>query len=120
MPWWAVIYHPLFWIGVIVAVLLLWFLGALFLLIGLGAVESKNRTFGSAMVTVLIGSLLAFFLPWFIGWILYWYIIKVRHDTSWGGAIAAWLLAWIIPLAIVSLVFVFLIVIPGFIPFLPF
>lgn len=74
-------------------------LGALFLKVGLGAVTSENRQFGTVFVTVLIGVILSI-IPC-LGCILYWYIIKVRHHTGWGGAIAAWLIAGLIPILIV-------------------
>jgi hypothetical protein len=74
-------------------------LGALFLKVGLGAVTSENRGFGTVFVTVLIGVILSM-IPC-LGCILYWYMIKVRHHTGWGGAIAAWLIAGLIPILIV-------------------
>jgi hypothetical protein len=81
-------------------------LGALFLKVGLGAVNGKHKEFGTVFVTVLIGVILSY-IPC-LGCILYWYMIKTRHEVGWGGAIAAWLIAGLIPLAIV-LVIVFII-----------
>ena len=85
-----------------VLILVSWILGALFMMVGLGAVGGKHREIGSVMITVLVGALLGW-IPC-LGCILYWYFIKMRHETSWGGAIAAWIIAWIIPFAIVLLV----------------
>jgi hypothetical protein len=87
MPWWNFINHPAFWIGILVTLILLLVIGAIFLSIGLGVAKAKNTDFSNVFITNLIGVILALFLPWFIGWILYWYIIKVRHETDWGGAI---------------------------------
>jgi hypothetical protein len=88
-----------------VLIIVTWLLGALFLMVGLGAVGGKHRELGSVMVTVLVGAVLGW-IPC-LGCILYWYFIKTRHETSWGGAIAAWFIAWIIPLAIVLLLGLF-------------
>jgi len=74
-------------------------LGTLFLMAGLSVVGGKNRSFGTTFVTVLIGTILTL-IPC-LGCIIYWYIIKTRHETGWGGAIAAWLIAGLIPLIIV-------------------
>nr|MDO8099741.1 hypothetical protein [Candidatus Njordarchaeota archaeon] len=102
-----------------ITLILLLVLGAIFLSVGLGVGEAKNTEFGNVFITNLIGAILALFLPWFIGRILYWYIIKVRHETDWGGAIIAWFLAWIIPVVIVSVIFIFFALIPGLIPMFP-
>jgi hypothetical protein len=120
MAWWNVVANPLFLIAIVVALLVLWVLGALFLSIGLSVVKGKKTEFGNIMITVLIGVILALFLPWYLGWILYWYIIKIRHDTDWGGAVIAWFLAWVIPVLILAVVFAFVIVIVGFSPLFPF
>jgi len=74
-------------------------LGALFLMLGLRVVNGQNRGFGAVFVTVLIGVILSL-IPC-LGCILYWYIIKTRHQTGWGGAIGAWLIAGLIPILIV-------------------
>jgi hypothetical protein len=81
-------------------------LGALFLMLGLRVVNGQNRGFGTVFVTVLIGVILSL-IPC-LGCILYWYIIKTRHQTGWGGAIGAWLIAGLIPiLIVVAVLFVF-------------
>jgi len=74
-------------------------LGTLFLMLGLSAVNGKHREFGTVFVTVLIGVVLSI-IPC-LGCILYWYMIKTRHETGWGGAIAAWLIAGLVPIVIV-------------------
>jgi hypothetical protein len=91
---WAVI---LIFLGVLI--LITWIIGALFMMVGLGAVGGKHRELGSVMVTVLVGAVLGW-IPC-LGCILYWYFIKMRHETSWGGAIGAWLIAGLIPIVIV-------------------
>jgi hypothetical protein len=88
-------------------------LGTLFLMAGLSVVNGKNRGFGETFVTVLIGSILTL-IPC-LGCIIYWYIIKTRHETGWGGAIGAWLIAGLIPLVIVFGVLIFLFGIGAFI-----
>jgi len=79
-------------------------LGALFLMLGLRVVNGQNRGFGAVFVTVLIGVILSL-IPC-LGCILYWYIIKTRHQTGWGGAIGAWIIAGLIPILIVVAVVV--------------
>lgn len=119
MAWWHFVYHPLFWIAIIVTLMALLLLGAIFLSAGLGVVKGNNADFGNVFLTNLIGVILALFLPFFIGWVLYWYIIKLRHETGWGDAIVAWLIAWLIPAVIVSVIFLFFVLIPGFMPIFP-
>jgi hypothetical protein len=92
----------IFFVALIVISLIL---GTLFLMVGLGAVNGKHREFGTVFLTALIGSIVGQ-----VCCILYWYIIKSRHETSWGGAIVAWIIAGLIPLAIVLAVFLFIIV----------
>ncbi|WXG43998.1 MAG: hypothetical protein WED04_08205 [Promethearchaeati archaeon SRVP18_Atabeyarchaeia-1] len=100
----SLLLNPMFLIVFLVAIILISLvLSTLFLMLGLGAVGGKNREFGSVFVTALIGSVLGW-IPC-VGCILYWYMIKTRHETSWGGAIAAWLLAGLIPLAIAIAIF---------------
>jgi hypothetical protein len=75
-------------------------------MLGLRVVNGQNRGFGTVFVTVLIGVILSL-IPC-LGCILYWYIIKTRHQTGWGGAIGAWLIAGLIPiLIVVAVLFVF-------------
>ena len=95
-------------VTVIVVILLIEIvLGAFFLWLGLKAVDSSDDSFGRILVTQLL-NMLAGLIPC-VGCILQWYIIKSRHDTSWGGAIGAWLLAGLIPIVIIIIVaFIFL------------
>jgi hypothetical protein len=79
-------------------------LGTLFLMAGLSVVNGKHREFGTTFITVLIGTILTL-IPC-LGCIIYWYIIKTRHETGWGGAIGAWLIAGLIPLVIVFAVLI--------------
>jgi hypothetical protein len=96
-------------IFLVVAILVGLLLDTLFLMAGLGLVNGKNRTFGTIFVTALIGVVLGW-IPC-LGCIIYWYIIKTRHETSWGGAIAAWFIAGLIPLLIIGAIF-FLVLFP--------
>ena len=82
-------------------------INALFLGIALGFVHGENREFGSTFVTALLMTIVSV-IP-VLGCILSWYLIKTRHEVGWGGAIAAWLLTFIIEaIAIVVIVFVVL------------
>jgi hypothetical protein len=109
----GLVYNPMWLIVFLVATILIGLvLGTLFLMVGLGAVGGKHKEFGPVFVTVLIGSVLGW-IPC-VGCIIYWYIIKTRHETGWGGAIGAWLLAGLIPLVIAFfIVMLFLIPILG-------
>jgi hypothetical protein len=79
-------------------------INAVFLGIALGVVHGENRELGTTFVTALLCGLVGW-IPC-LGCILDWYFIKSRHELGWGGAIAAWILTFIIE-AIVLLVIVF-------------
>ncbi|MHA1339861.1 MAG: hypothetical protein ACTSRZ_06945 [Promethearchaeota archaeon] len=86
-------------IGVLIGVLLLELvLAAVFLLLGLKVVDAENREFGTVIVTAIIMWLVGL-IP-IVGCIIQWFIIKSRHNTTLGKAIVAWLLAGLIPMAI--------------------
>ncbi|MEX0568383.1 MAG: hypothetical protein Q6363_004380 [Candidatus Njordarchaeota archaeon] len=70
-------------------------LGAFFLWLGLKIVgcPEEKMSFGSVIITAIINA----FVPCCI---IQWYLIKVRHTDSWGSAIVAWILSWVIPVAI--------------------
>jgi len=76
---------------------------AIFLGIGLGFVNGENRELGSTFVTALLMGLVSV-IPC-LGCIISWYLIKSRHNTSWGGALVAWLLGGII-MAVVLVVII--------------
>lgn len=82
---------------IILVVVITLIIGAFFLWISLGlvGVPDKKREFGSVIITQLLNAIIGSFCC-----ILSWYFIKIRHDTSWGQAIAAWFLAGLIPLLI--------------------
>lgn len=102
--------NPVWLLVFLVATILLGLvLDTLFLYVGLGVFGGKNRTFGAVFVTALIGVVLGW-IPC-LGCIIFWYIIKTRHETSWGGAIGAWIIAGLIPLIIAFLV-VWLVLLP--------
>ncbi len=78
---------------------------SIFLGIALGFVNGQNREFGTVFVTALLIAIVSL-IP-ILGCILAWYFIKTRHEVGWGGAIAAWLITFIIE-AIVLLAIIFL------------
>ncbi|MFW9918097.1 MAG: hypothetical protein ACFFED_00700 [Candidatus Thorarchaeota archaeon] len=80
-------------------------INALFLGIALGFVNGENRELGTTFVTALLSAIVTV-IPC-LGCILAWYFIKTRHELGWGGAIAAWILTFIIE-AIVLFAIVFL------------
>ncbi len=91
-------------------------INALFLGIALGFVNGENRELGTTFVTALL-SAIVMVIPC-LGCILAWYFIKTRHELGWGGAIAAWILTFIIE-AIELFVIVF-IAFPGLLAIVPF
>jgi len=70
-----------------------------FLGIGLGFVNGKNRNIGSTMVTALLMALVIW-IPC-LGCILAWYFIKSRHDVGWIDALIAWILGAIVAILVV-------------------
>jgi len=105
---WAV-WNALMGLGIVIIIVLIvvvflifLIIGAFFLWLGLKAVDSTSDTFGNVCVTQVINIALGL-IPC-IGCILQWYAIKERHDTSWGGAIGAWLLALVIPIVIIFVI----------------
>jgi hypothetical protein len=81
-------------------------INALFLGIALGVVHGENRELGTTFVTALMCGLVGW-IPC-LGCILSWYFIKSRHELGWGGAIAAWILTFIIEaIVIFAIVFFF-------------
>lgn len=90
-------------IGLIILMIVLTLvIGAFFLWLALGlvGVPDEQRDFGKVFVTQILNAVIGSFCC-----ILSWYFIKSRHDTSWGKAIAAWFLAWLIPFLIALGVF---------------
>ncbi len=80
-------------------------INAIFLGIALGFVNGQNRELGTTFVTALLMAIVSL-IP-ILGCILAWYFIKTRHNVGWGGAIAAWLITFIIE-AIVIFAIIFL------------
>jgi hypothetical protein len=92
-------------VWIIVSVLLVFVLQTIFLMVGIKAVKGSNKKFGSVFVTSLINWVCTF-VPC-IGCILQWVVINSRHKTGFGNAILAWLIAIVLPVAIVvGLIFV--------------
>ncbi|MEM2143587.1 MAG: hypothetical protein QXQ81_10060 [Candidatus Thorarchaeota archaeon] len=84
---------------------------ALVLGFALGAVNGRNREFGTTFVTAIFMALtyLLVIIPILggcIAIIVQWYIIKSRHAVGWAGAIVAWLISLIL-IVIIFLVIVF-------------
>jgi drug/metabolite transporter (DMT)-like permease len=79
---------------------------ALLLGVVLGWTKGENREFGDTIVTALIMAIVNL-IP-IIGCIISWYIIKVRHEQTWGGAISTWIvliIVYFIILAVILMLF---------------
>ena len=79
---------------------------ALLLGVVLGWTKGENREFGDTIVTALIMAIVNL-IP-IIGCIISWYIIKTRHEQTWGGAITTWIvliIVYFIILAIILMLF---------------
>ncbi|MGY5858876.1 MAG: hypothetical protein RTU63_05865 [Candidatus Thorarchaeota archaeon] len=75
---------------------------AIFLGVGLGFVNGENRELGTTFVTALLMGLVGL-IPC-VGCFISWYLIKTRHNTSWGGALVAWLLGGIIMIVVIFVI----------------
>ena len=82
-------------------------INALLLGVVLGWTKGENREFGTTVITALIMAIVGI-IP-VIGCIIQWYVIKTRHEQTWGGAIATWIVLLIVTaVIIVAIVFLFL------------
>ncbi|MFW9965930.1 MAG: hypothetical protein ACFFEA_02125 [Candidatus Thorarchaeota archaeon] len=85
-------------------------------------VNGTNTEFFSVAITAILMSILTAFIPC-LGCIIALYIIKLRHEVGWGGAIIAWILAAIVSLAIALLIMILffggIAALIDLIPFLP-
>lgn len=82
---------------------------ALLLGVVLGWTKGENREFGDTIVTALIVSIInAIPIVNIFGCIIAWYIIKTRHEQTWGGAITTWLvliIVYFILLIVIAILF---------------
>ena len=99
---WSLFLAPTFLVGLFLGILLI---GAFFLWLALKLLDvpPERMGFGSVFVTQLINAIVGL-IPC-IGCILQWYFIKIRHTDTWGKAIVAWILAGLIPFAIILGIF---------------
>ncbi len=75
---------------------------ALLLGVVLGWTKGENREFGDTIVTAIIMAIVNI-IP-IIGCIISWYIIKTRHEQTWGGAITTWIVLIIVYYVILAVV----------------
>lgn len=68
-------------------------------------VNGTNTEFFSVAITAILMSILTAFIPC-LGCIIALYIIKIRHDVGWGGALIAWILAAIVSIVVAILIFI--------------
>jgi hypothetical protein len=96
----------------------------IFLGVGLGFVNGRNREIGTTFVTALLMSLVIW-IPC-LGCILAWYFIKSRHEVGWGGALIAWILGGIVQVIVMILLVMFVFgsifaaIIAGLLPMFPY
>ena len=82
-------------------------INALMLGVVLGWTKGENREFGTTVITALIMAIVGI-IPG-IGCIIQWYVIKTRHEQSWGGAISTWIVLIVVTVVIiVAIIFLFL------------
>jgi len=79
---------------------------ALLLGVVLGWTKGENREFGDTIVTAIIMAIVNY-IP-IIGCIIQWYIIKTRHEQTWGGAIATWIVLIIVYYVLLAIILVVL------------
>lgn len=102
-----------FLIVLIVFLVVMLFIETLFLKIGLNKVDGSKTEFGPVFLTVILMGLVNI-IPC-LGLFLGWWVISARHETSYGKAILAWLIAFLLAL-LVNLVFGVIIYFAGLIP----
>jgi hypothetical protein len=68
-------------------------------------VNGTNTEFFSVAITAILMSILTAFIPC-LGCIIALYIIKLRHDVGWGGALIAWILAAIVSIVVAIIIFI--------------
>lgn len=115
---WLIAIIGLFGLIAIIGFVIAFVITGLLLGVALGPVKGENRNLGSTFVTAFFVALtyLIMLIPIFgfllfcVAIILQWYIIKVRHNLGWGGAIVA----WIITIILIAIVIVILILALGF------
>jgi len=79
---------------------------ALLLGVVLGWTKGENREFGDTIITALIMAIVNL-IP-IIGCIISWYVIKTRHEQTWGGAIATWIVLIIVYYVLLAIILVVL------------
>jgi hypothetical protein len=68
-------------------------------------VNGTNTDFFPVAITAILMSILTAFIPC-LGCIIALYIIKLRHDVGWGGALIAWILAALVSIVVAALIFI--------------
>ena len=68
-------------------------------------VNGTNTDFVSVAITGFLMSILTAFIPC-LGCIIALYLIKLRHDVGWGGALIAWILAAIVSIVVAIIIFI--------------
>ena len=93
---------------------IIFFVGVFLLHIATSILNFEKRSFGRAIVVLIVGSIVAFilaFIPYvggFLGLIGFWYVIKSVYDVGWIKSILAWLMSIVVAFIIALVILFFL------------
>lgn len=96
----------------VIYLIVIFFLGVFLLHIATIILDFSKKSFGMAIWTLVVGSVVAFFLAFipYIGRILsligFWFFIKSFYDVSWGKAILAWIISILVAFIIAVIVLI--------------
>ncbi len=88
-------------------------IGTLFLKVGITKVDGNKTEFGPVFLTMILMGLVSM-VPC-AGIFLAWWVISARHETSYGKAILAWLIAALLSV-LVELILIVIIYFAGLVP----
>lgn len=90
--------------------IIIFFIGVLLLHISTIILNFNKKSFGKAIVIILLGAIIMSFLDFIpyigrlIGLIFIWYLIKNIYDVSWGKAILAWFVSVVVSFIIAFII----------------
>ncbi len=94
--------------------IIIFFIGVLLLHISTIILNFHKKSFGKAVVIVLLGAIIMSvldFIPYIgrlIGLIFVWYFIKNFYDVSWGKSILAWFISIVVAFIIAFIILLIL------------
>lgn len=93
---------------------IIFFVGVFLLHIATSILNFEKRSFGKAIIVLIVGIILSFilaFIPYigrFLGLIGFWYVIKRVYDVGWIKSILAWFMSIVVAFIIALVILFFL------------